>query len=183
MKVIHISERENRDSILKHGILPSKITLDHHIEYLIESEIIEEDENKAAYFWIDSLKNEKYIKDMIYCKLWIHPRNRIYTPFLEEHDGDIFDYSTLNRFWITRDNSLFDIYVADVDDWERDIPHSQEPNQYKYSSLYQMNEKFAHDDKQLYITNKPVKNIEIVGTVLFNADMANNTYNFKFSRC
>lgn len=180
MKIFHISERENRDSILKKGILPNRIALEHHAKRFLSMGIIPSLDSKASYFWIDSEKNEKFIKDMIYCKYWIDPRNYLVDTYYDKYK-EFFDFSALDRHWLRKNNGLFDIYTAEVDDWDKEITHSQSPNSSKNNSLYNMNERFAHDDKLLYITPNVIKDLKIVGSVLFETDVPNNTMRFSFN--
>ena len=71
MKYLHISERYNRESILKKGLLPSKVLLSEHLEDFREENFLSDKENKILYTWESSEKDNKFIKDMIYCKIWI----------------------------------------------------------------------------------------------------------------
>ena len=77
MKLLHLSSIENRDSILKNGLLPSKISLESHLWTFQGSGLVGD---KCVYTW-DSEKGQstdKYIRDMIYCKLFIHYQNHLY---------------------------------------------------------------------------------------------------------
>jgi len=76
MEAIHISERYNRNSILKNGLRPSKVVLEHHLDSFREFNYLSEEEDKMLYMWLDSEKNQKFIKDMMYCKMWLDPRNK-----------------------------------------------------------------------------------------------------------
>lgn len=180
VKVFHISERENRNSILEKGVVPTKISLQHHAESFLSKGIIANENSKVSYFWIDSERNEKYIKDMIYCKYWIHPRNYMVDAYYR-NNNDLFDFSDLDNHWLKKDNGLFDIYTADAEDPSNNcILHGQFPSSSKHNSCYRMDEKYSHENKILYITPDIIKDLKIVGSVLFNADISNKTMRFSF---
>ena len=160
MKLLHLTPKKNIKSILKFGLLPSKIKLDHHLE-AFQNDGLEGD--KAIYMWDPNLSagtTDKYIKDFIYCKHFIHPRNDLfdlneclylpYTNFKKMGNklfGQDEDYVLLE---IESDNiKLLDDYCF----------HAQYSDGDEFSTTTAMNSIYEHDDKALWIgTNSIHKN-------------------------
>lgn len=168
-KFLHISERHNRDSILKIGLLPSKIKLEHHLNFFRNKEYISRDTDKILYMWEDSVQNEKFIKDMIYCKVWIQPRNNLY-------DGENSMDPLLNL--CPYDSMLYDVYLihnsAELSRTDGELHrHVQEPSDDPISTCFGMNGIYAHDDKLLGLS-KGESNIEIIGEAKFELEKYNN---------
>jgi len=148
---------------MRFGILPKSITLRHHEERFRQDGLLEEHENKMAYFIQDSDKNEKFIKDTIYGKVFITPRNKL------AHDD--IDYRTYERKNLYKHNSMiFNIYLVYniVEAKENYRPyHWQIPGEHCWNSLWQMDERYAHDDKILGLSKTPVMNIKLVQQAKF----------------
>jgi len=178
---LHISERKNRDSILAHVILPSRVRYEHHRDLFVKLGIISQEKDKVSYFWADSEKNEKYIKDMIYCKNWLHYRDDMCENHINKYN-DFLNISTVDDNLYKYENNMFDIYRVKTNDYPHDklILHAQFPNSDKFSPNYRFSDKFIHDDKVLLISNKPKKNLEIIGSVIYEYDWANKTMRFSF---
>lgn len=178
--VFHVSPIYNRASILKHGIVPTPVHNSTHLEVMKENALTTED-GRATYTWIDSQKNSKYIRDLIYAITWIHPRNEIagyvekkYNDWIKFHDVDhrrpIWKY----------DQMIFDVYAANVehnDDF--DFYHIQEPSPNTDNSAALMHDEFAHDDKQLAIFSKPLRELRIVGQAIYRYDSPNDSFTIK----
>jgi hypothetical protein len=172
MKLLHLSSRSNRDSILKHGLLPSKISLDSHRETFQDSGLIGD---KCVYTW-DADKGQstdKYIRDMIYCKLFIHPRNKIVDEreILNKRlhqEGKLKDWED-KKNWVDfrtlgtklyGSSNIYDLYEIEID---KEDPlllqnfwmHGQgcEEDECHTSTVTMMNNKYAHYDKVLHIAN------------------------------
>ena len=64
MKLLHLSTKENSDSILKNGLIPSNITLEHHYEAFKRHGM---EESKCVYTWDPNKgqSTDKYIRDMM----------------------------------------------------------------------------------------------------------------------
>ena len=154
----HLSEIYNRDSIFEKGLLPSKIPLLSHLEGFRDLKLITKDEDKLLYSWQDCERNEKFTKDMIYCSVWINPRNKYVG------DADIKKYTTCHLYFY--DQMIFDVYeISDMNNipsFNISIYHEQSPGG-RHSSLYQMDDKYAHDDKVLGLSKRSETNIKIVG--------------------
>jgi len=173
----HISERYNRDSILKNGLYPTEVKLTNHLYHFRARNYLHFNENKILYMWEDSLKNKKFIKDMIYCKVWIHPRNKIYIDREKNFDdSDIFTFDfrkikMTNYYPYTQ--MIYDIYkvknIKQLNKFNQDI-HVQLPDECYTSTLYHMDERYSHDDKILALSKNIEKDIEIVGSVKFEID-------------
>ena len=181
---IHISEIKNRDSISRNGLQSSKVKLDHHLSYFRDVDFLKEDEDKALYAWLDSEKNEKYIKDMIYCKYWIQPRNDFFKRY-EKAYNDFFDFSNMSdiKLWCQPPSMIFDIYEIKYseDKEEKYILdqhiHEQIVDSDKFGTCFEMDERFAHDDKPLFLSNIPQTNIKIVGQATW--EMTKNGFRIK----
>ncbi len=162
MKVLHISSVDNRSSIQKNGIIPTVIKNEGHLVSFRNYGVISKEENKAIYTWEDCDKNEKFIRDLIYAKIFIHPRNEM------EYETDfskIKTFDTLPYF-----EMLYDVYSIEVPDEDSNFWHSQEPSDNKFFSTYRMEDYYAHNDKHLFIYNKPLKDFSIVGQAYYEYD-------------
>lgn len=165
MEVLHVSPRFNRESILKNWIHPSKINLEHHLDTFREMNIISPTENKIIYTWESVQNNEKFIKDHVYCIIWLHHRNNL----CDKYDGGI-DFSKLTISPIYKFNQMiFDIYSSEVEEDDIWFYHEQTPSDDKFSSAYNMNEKYAHTDKPLRVYNKKLKP-KLIGKVLYKLE-------------
>lgn len=167
MKLLHLSSIENRDSILKNGLLPSKISLEPHLWAFQNVGLVGD---KCVYTW-DSEKGQstdKYIRDMIYCKLFIHPRNDWGNEHAENYEKitgipisrakeeDYLDYRKFGTK-LYGDNTIFDLFEIDIDETNPLLlqnfwVHAQLKDDSPYASCFMLNEKYAHDDKVLHIS-------------------------------
>ena len=174
MKVIHISPIYNRELIMLHGIIPTKVKHKEHLKYFQERGLCTSD-GRAIYTWQDSIYNEKFIRDMIFCKVWIHPRNDIYDTIPEE---DYFDFrKVFDKNLCSYDNMIYDAYAAETINSDSYDYHIQTPSDNIFNTLWNMPEEYAHDNKRLFIFKTPLKNIQIIGQAQFYFD--NNKYNIK----
>jgi len=167
-KFLHISPIINRISILQNGILPSKVVCpEHHLKYFRRDGLLTNNENKIIYFWCDCNKNEKFIKDMVYCKTWIEPRIK----YIQEMD-DLEQYEkgckilkklyNVNLYKYSK--MIFDVFLIENIKEPRcnyRPLHSQEPS-LDDSVLGVMNDKYAHNNKELAFSKTPEKNIKII---------------------
>lgn len=183
MTYIHISEVYNRESILKNGLMPSKIILSHHLKSFREYGFLNYDEDKALYAWIDSEKNEKFVKDMVYCNTFLSPRNVIAEEYYEHNSNfeNLLDFSKmLNKFLYKHEKMTFDIYKIKSDNaLNLNSYHYQISTDDIYNSAYCMDERYNHDDKELEIFNVSQKNISIIGQAFFDYNFKNNKYEVK----
>lgn len=181
MNVFHISPIYNRDSILENGILPTPVRNRDHLEHMQEHGICTKD-GRGSYTWLDDSKNEKYIRDLIYAIVWIHPRNEL-THYWTDVLRDWPEFPKMHRrpMW-KYDQMLFDVYVADVPEHYAHYIHQQEPNRAPDSTIYTMHDQYAHDEKQVIIYKEPLKHIRIVGQASYNYDSANDKISIKVLR-
>lgn len=157
-KCIHISPIYYRNSIFKNGLIPSKIPLDHHLEGFREDNLLSNDENKMLYMWLSSEKDNKFIKDMVYCKAWIEPRNKLW-----KLKGYNFINPQTNLY--AYDQMIFDIYeISNFSEAKAEYRylHAQEDYGSKYNSLYQMDDRYTHNDKELVLSKTVEKNFKII---------------------
>lgn len=160
---------------MKNGLLPSFIELDGHWE-VFQNYI---QQRYCVYLWSgETYKNEKFIRDMVYTKMFIHPRNKIITQReieLEKNNLDVWDeelYPDFKKFGsglIGRDSTylLLEIDSNDIQ-LEGSWQHVQEPHDDKYGTTTIMDDYYAHDDKEIYISGTSInfKSINIVEEVL-----------------
>jgi len=93
---------------------------------------------------------------MIYTKMFIHPRNRLY----DENDYKPIDFNKFGSKLYGDGGTHFLLKITDVDDdliqeyWR----HLQEPDdRYKDSTTTIMSDKYAHDDKKIHISGTVIK--------------------------
>ena len=161
MKFIHMSERYNRESIFKNGLLPSKILLDYHLKSFREDKYLLGGEDKILYTWESGEKDNKFIKDMVYCKIWIQPRNRYYDPFNFKNKNNIF-------YWVPYLNMIYDVYelqILNILNLQGREVHIQEPSDDYHNTLYEMDDKYSHNDKKLYFSKTKETNFRIIKEV------------------
>lgn len=190
MKLLHVTNSNNVNSIIKNGLLPSHIELDGHWEtfqsYLTHKFCI--------YLWnAETYKNDKYIRDMIYTKMFIHPRNKLFRQKeieIEKNGLDIYDDELYPNFRelgcaLVGDSTKYS--VLEIDSRDVDLhgawQHVQEPDDNKYSTTTIMDDYYAHDDKEIYISGNSInfRNINIVEEVLVRK-YKNNNLGFTFKK-
>jgi hypothetical protein len=157
MKLFHLTESKNLNSILKYGLLPFKILNENHYEDFKKYGLIE---NKCIYTWdSEHYNNSKFIKDFIYCKFFIHPRNKLYS--CVDHEIDFSKYG--KRLY-----NFFPSFVLLEIDYENNKNvfldktwiHVQEPDDSEFHTLHYMDEKYSHDNKTIYIAKHKINNVK-----------------------
>ena len=153
MKILHLTESRNISSIKRYGLLPSKVKLEHHLSTFKESGLRG---NKVLYGWLDSEKNKKFSRDMIYCKQWIDKRNEICGPY--ETQEECFDFSKdKTQYFCEKSYTLLLVEVSRKQIIDGDFIHEQIQSDSKYNSLFQMDSRFEHDDKILILVKVKIK--------------------------
>ena len=190
MKLLHLTHKANLSSIIKNGLLPSHIELDNHWE-TFQKHL---EQRSCIYLWsAETYKNTKFIRDMVYTKMFIHPRNKLLDQIELEHEKnglDIYDeelYPDFKEFG----NRLFggdsSYILLEIDseniDLEGSWQHVQEPHEDKYGTTTIMDDKYAHNDKEIYISGSTINfsNINVVEEVLVRK-YKNNDLGFTFRR-
>ncbi len=185
-----MTHSKNINSIIRNGLLPSRIELDNHWEvfqkYL--------DHRKCVYLWdAETYNNTKFIRDMVYTKMFIHPRNEIIKKKeieLEKNGLDIYDeglYTDFKKFGsgLIGGDSTYLLLEIDSDDidLEGSWQHVQEPHDDKYGSTTIMDDNYAHNDKEIYISGNSINfnNINIVEEVSVRK-YKNNKLGFTFRK-
>jgi len=172
VKAMHISQIFNRESIAKIGLIPTKIDLPWHLESFKEDRMCTED-GKALYTWLDSDRNEKFIRDMIFCHIYIHPRNTL-ALYMEETSNGVDFRKFLNENMAPWNSMIYDVYVLETV-WPRtSYFHAQTSEVDIYSSTYGMPDEYAHDNKVLCMMNKPQKKIRRIGQAEYYYDNGHN---------
>ena len=191
MKVLHLTNKRNLDSIIKNGLLPSHIDLDSHWD--VFQNYIEQ--RRCIYLWdAETYNNDKFIRDMIYTKMFIHPRNKIFKQReieIEKNSLDIYDdelyldFKSFGTDLIGRDSGAYLLLEIDSKDvqLEGSWQHVQEPHDDKHGTTTIMDDKYAHDNKEIYIsgTSINIKNINVVEEVLVRKHK-NNELGFTFRK-
>lgn len=173
MNVFHISPIYNRESILTHGIIPTTVRNRSHLENMRHHGFCTKDD-KAIYTWVDSLKNEKFIRDLIYAVAWIHPRNEL-THYWEDNLNDWPDFTKMHRKPIWKfDQMLFDVYKVEAPERHVHYIHMQEPCDDPGNTICQMHDQYAHDDKDIIIYKETLSRIRIVGQASYSYDSSND---------
>jgi len=171
MKVLHLSNRSNRASILANGLMPSFVKNDWHLEAFKEDGLVGD---KLLYTWSPEYGEgtRKYTMDMIYCKQYIHPRNEQYDAKYKEtrkawKDGTLKDWDAEEN-WIDfskRDNKIwggeqhYDLFELDTVDgtdfgyWS----HGQFRSSSIFSTTHLMDDDYAHVDKRIFLFDKTIK--------------------------
>lgn len=189
MKFLHLTYLKNLNSIFKYGLIPTYIKNDSHAEAfnLVNN-------RKCIYLWdAETYKNEKYIEDLVYCKFFIHPRNDLYDKnydiIIKNNLDELDERSYIN--FKKRGNKLFGtdakFVILEIDsekiNFEGPWIHVQEPTDNIYSTTTIMNDKFSHNDKNIYICKDIINrnNIKIVG-YLNTRLYKNNSLGFTFNK-
>jgi len=169
---IHISEIYNRKSIEKNGLLPSKIKLPQHLSFFKKKNLCTKDGN-MIYTWGDCNDNEKFIRDMIYIKVFGHARNDMYD------DGPSYiNFEKLGSIPIYKyDQMIFDVHLIKTNEkvFFGGI-HYQSSSKNIYNTLHMMDDCYAHDNKKLYVSKTPLKT-KVIGKAYYYYD--NNKINIK----
>ena len=180
MKLLHLTHSKNIKSIIQNGLLPSYIEINYHYEtfkrYLKDRNCI--------YTWsAETYKNDKFIRDMIYTKLFIHPRNKYFEVYNNETD-EYFNFKKPGSK-LYGDVGKFLLLEIDTEDiishgsWE----HVQEPGGIRESTTVIMDDKYAHNDKDVIISPTKIdfENIKIVEEV-HARKYKNDTLGFSFRK-
>jgi hypothetical protein len=161
MKLLHLTPKRNYKSILKYGLMPSKVNLEHHLEAFQLDGLVGD---KANYLWDpnQSGDTDKMIQDFIYCKHFIHPRNElaIRHELLDLPDID-FEKMGSKLFGNAEDYVLLEIDTKTIDLLCSEYVHEQSSDGNKWSTCTVMNSKYEHNDKVLHITNDIIRGSEI----------------------
>ena len=150
MEYLHLARKKNIKSILKYGIVPSHIDLDHHWDTFNRAGL---DNRLCVYTWQgETYENSKFIRDMIYTKFFIHPRNHQYAI-----QDDEIDWTKLGGKIFGSDETFLLLKIPDMDMEFGDWVHVQEPHDDRYGTTVQMDDKYAHDDKIITISDSVIK--------------------------
>ena len=176
MKFLHLTHLKNLQSILKHGLAPSYINMDSHWESFEKAGL---KERKCVYMWdAETYNNGKYLMDMIYTKMYIHPRNKIfdirYKQILKDHYDDWDDnelYINFKEFGnkLYGENGKYTVLeiessrVNPIGFWD----HVQTPGGDDFGTTVVMDDRYAHEDKKLYISESMISanNIKVVENI------------------
>jgi len=170
---LHITHIKNLKSILKYGIVPSYIENDSHWQ---EFQNYGLKERKCVYTWNgENYKNSKYIRDMIYCKFFIHPRNRFYNETNEYLN--FYDYGKR----IFASDCSFLLLKINYENWLGNWIHAQTPGGEKFNTTVIMDDRYAHDDKEVYVAKNKITTFKIIEKINVRV-YKNNTLGFSFCK-
>lgn len=172
MDYLHLTSKKNLKSILKYGILPSHIDIGYHWKVFNRDGL---EDRKCVYMWsAETYKNTKYIKDMIYTKMFIHPRNKMCK------DDHYLDFRKMGKTLYGKDTFYYLLKIHDFDAKFDMYIHEQTPGE---GTTVIMDEKYTHEDKPLTISGLPILPhqfdiIERINTRVYK----NDTLGFSFSK-
>jgi hypothetical protein len=152
MDYLHLTHKKNLNSILKYGLLTSYVKNDDHWDIFKKYNL---KKRKCIYMWDgETFNNTKFIKDMIYTKFFIHPRNEIFVE--KEKDGKYIDFNNFGNKIFGEDSLFYLIKIFNFEDYFGDFQHMQSPSDDKYSTCTIMDDKYAHDDKRVHISDRKI---------------------------
>jgi len=172
MKLLHLSHRSNRTGILSKGLIRSRVKNHDHLEAFGSWGL-----NGVVYTWSpeSGSSTTKYIKDMIYCKQFIHPRNdmfdRSYDKLLEGWRSGLIEDWDAEENWVDfskigpaifggdQEYDLYEIEVNSAPDAAHFI-HIQDQTQTKFGTTHLMDDDYAHDDKPIFIFDRDIRPAE-----------------------
>jgi hypothetical protein len=177
MEYLHLTHRKNIHSILKNGLIPQPILIPEHFNCFNEYGL---EKPQCIYLWLyDTYKNGKYSMDMIYTKLFIHPRNN-----LCDHINEDFSFKNLGSTLYGDDSDYYLLLIEINDNKYPVFKHVQEPDDVCVNvTTTIMADKYAHNDKSITICDSivlphKIKIVEKIKTRLYK----NNTMGFTFSK-
>lgn len=176
---IHLSHRKNRESILIHGLTPSYMGFDFQREFFNELGF----KDKILFTWKDDPDNNfKFIKDLIYVKNWLHPRNEWAEKYVEENDDDIDMRKYPDNYFIPESTGMYDVYMGEMDlfeDLTKEQMHGQFTSDSPAVTSYGFDPYYEHDNKMLIVTNNVKRNFKIIDSVKYEIDKRGK-YQFKY---
>ena len=128
-------------------------------------------DDKALYSWIDCDQNEKFIRDMIFCHIYINPRNALY----DEPGAQSIDFrKLLNKNMSPWNYMSYDVYEIKTQWPKHTYFHTQNPEGNINKTTYGMSDEYSHNDKILCILKEPQKKICIIGQAEYYYDNGHN---------
>lgn len=178
MKLLHLTPKKHLNNIQKHGLIPQKVKLEHHLE-TFQKDGLKND--KCIYLWDpnENISTYKIIEDFIYCKNFIHPRNDIIS--LMENNWTNIDFSKLGKKLFGDDENYILMEIKQYNILPYTYYHYQNSGGDKYESCLQMDTKYEHSDKPLKIaTNninwKYIKPIAEISSRIYKNNTIGITY-------
>lgn len=166
-KFIHISECYKRDSIMKHGLIPAKPVLFNHIENFRKDGALKQDEDKVLYTWMSCYQDNKFIKDAVYYRAWIRPRNIIAVT-----TGQTYSFINHKTNLYKYDQMIFDVYeISNMNLLHQEFEgkmypyytmHVQRDNGSRTNTLHNMDTRYEHEDKLMGFSKTPEKDLRII---------------------
>jgi len=167
MNLLHLTPKRNYKSIIKYGLLPSKVKLPQHLDTFNEDGLIGDG---VVYLWDPNKtpNTDKIIKDFIYCRHFLHPRNLL-CEFSDLHNLPWPNFKELGTklFGEEEDYILLEVNLNDKQLLKNEYIHEQFSDGCETTSSFLMNSKYEHDNKVLRISNDviPSRKIKIVNEV------------------
>lgn len=179
IKLLHLTQKKLINSILTHGILPSYIEHSEHWKSFKK----ELKDRRCIYFWSgETYNNTKYVKDMVYAKMYIHPMNKLFKSLSSDaakyfgiktietgEEEEHIDFSRMGNRLFGGDDIylLLEVDSENIELLSRDFIHTQFSTDEKSSTTCMMDDKYAHDDKSLFIAKSTIRPefIKVVETI------------------
>lgn len=171
INILHVSPVKNKDSILKYGLIGQEPLLGDVFKDQMP------DRSKGAVFGLreGSDKQDKYLQDAAYWKIWGDPRNI----FLKDMDYELYcryqeqGVTTFNHIKTEVTNfAVFEVEI--IDEFTTFCYHLQ----YQEMGLYwlDMNTRYEHFKKPLIVVNDSIKReqIKLVGSITVDMDKRGN---------
>jgi len=179
------------------GLMPSIIKNEWHLESFRSCGL---KGNKLLYTWSPEYgaSTSKYVMDMIYCKQFIHPRNDLFDVNRAENtrrwkNGTLKDWDD-SKNWIDfskMGNTIFggdqayDLFELNIEwnDLFGGWRHVQvRDDEEIFSTTNQMDDEYAHDDKEIFLIDKTIKpeSIKLVNGV--NSRVFKNKIHFNYTK-
>lgn len=123
-------------------------------------------EGLGVYTTGESGNCEKYMKDHTYCIIFIHPRNHL----IDDNKNQIDFRLVENKLLYKYSQMIFDIWEVIVKDSVCRWIHCQEPSASYTNTCWNMDDRFAHNDKSLYVWPHKLNKIRLVAQTQFYWD-------------
>lgn len=184
MSWIHVTPAKNIRSIMTEGLVPQENFMDH--SFWARGISAEDD---LSYFWSSYQRRavDRFVPDMVYCKLFLDPRNeyigeteelnKYYRRLEKVHDLEdrIFARGRRQRYYVLEAREIGEREASH----DRSVAHHvQIPGQ--GGSMEYLRDDFAHEDKVLGVTDEvvPPEDLRVVDVV--DVDVEMRTVNCRF---
>jgi len=173
MKLIHVTQTTNVDSILYHGIIPSIPKLIQW-EHAGKEEEWYDEKLGFVFTFPEHDQRDRFIRDLMYWKCWGDPRNdHIGEDVLPDNIWEEVRNIGPEYFkYIRPKGNHFTVFELEDFDWDKSLCRLHQQS-YDMNPIWNdMDQRFEHNDKTIYAFNKTIesKYIKVIGeaTIEFN---------------